>query len=70
MNEPSSIKEFDEYPNSIIDYYFSMEYLNSDDINTAIKFIESVTKEDIIKLSKKVNLDYIYLLKGVKDEKN
>lgn len=66
----SSIKEFDEYPNSIIDYYFSMEYLNSDDINTAIKFIESVTKEDIIKLSKKVNLDYIYLLKGVKDEKN
>ena len=54
----------------VIDYYFSMEYLNSDDINTAIKFIESVTKEDIIKLSKKVNLDYIYLLKGVKDEKN
>lgn len=66
----SSLKEFDEYPSSIIDYYFSMEYLDCDNIETAIKEVVSVTKKDIVKVSKKINMDVIYVLKEGKDERN
>lgn len=66
----SSLKEFDEYPSSIIDYYFSMEYLDCDNIETAIKEVLSVTKKDIVKVSKKINMDIIYVLKEGKDERN
>ena len=66
----SSLKEFDEYPSSIIDYYFSMEYLDCDNIDTAIKEVVSVTKKDIVKVSKKINMDVIYVLKEEKDERN
>lgn len=66
----SSLKEFDEYPSSIIDYYFSMEYLDCDNIDTAIKEVLSVTKKDIVKVSKKINMDVIYVLKEGKDERN
>ena len=66
----SSLKEFDEYPSSIIDYYFSMEYLDCDNIETAIKEVLSVTKKDIVKVSKKINRDVIYVLKEEKDERN
>lgn len=66
----SSLKEFDEYPSSIIDYYFSMEYLDCDNIETAIKEVLSVTKKDIVKVSKKINMDVIYVLKEGKDERN
>lgn len=66
----SSLKEFDEYPSSIIDYYFSMEYLDCDNIETAIKEVLSVTKKDIVKVSKKINMDIIYVLKETKDERD
>lgn len=66
----SSLKEFDEYPSSIIDYYFSMEYLDCDNIDTAIKEVLSVTKKDIVKVSKKINMDIIYVLKETKDERD
>lgn len=66
----SSLKEFDEYPSSIIDYYFSMEYLDCDNIDTAIKEVLNITKKDIIKVSKKINMDIIYVLKETKDERD
>ena len=66
----SSLKEFDEYPSSIIDYYFSMEYLDCDNIDTAIKEVLSVTKKYIVKVSKKINMDIIYVLKETKDERD
>ena len=48
----------------------SQEYLMFDSLEDRIKKIDMVTKDDIIKLSKKIKLDSVYLLKGVLDENN
>ena len=47
-----------------------MEYLDCDNIETAIKEVLSVTKKDIVKVSKKINMDIIYVLKETKDERD
>ena len=59
----SSLNEFEEYQNSIAEYYFSMDYLKIDTVDNAIKTIKKITKEDIMKVAKKVKIDLIYLLK-------
>lgn len=58
-------------PNSIISNYLSHEYAGLDLVEDRIKNIEKVTKKDIIKLSKKMIIDKIFLLEGTEeDEKN
>ena len=52
----------------IIALYYQDELFNSGLISERIDKINKVTKEDIIKLSKKINLDIIYLLGGESDE--
>ena len=52
----------------IIALYYQDELFNSGLISERIDKINKVTKEDIIKLSKKINLDTIYLLGGESDE--
>lgn len=47
-----------------------MEYLDCDNIETAIKEVLNITKKDIIKVSKKINMDIIYVLKETKDERD
>lgn len=49
---------------NIIEYNYGRSMFNSDDIDTKIKMIKKVSKEDIIKLSKKIELDSIFFLKG------
>ena len=44
--------------------YVSKEYLDLDLLEERKKEIEKVTKEDIIKFSKKIHMDTIYLLEG------
>lgn len=63
----SSLKEIEDSPANIVNIYESHEYLNFDLLEERMKNIFKVKKEDIIKLSKKIYIDTVYLLGG-KDE--
>lgn len=49
---------------NIIEYYYGRIAFNSDDLNTKIKMIKKVSKEDIIAYAKKLNMEGIFFLKG------
>ena len=66
----NTFKEVEDSAFSILNAYTSCEYLNYDPLETRIKEIEKVTKEDIIKVSKKIHIDTIFLLEGVMYEEN
>lgn len=59
----SVLNDIYEYPESILDYYFSIEYLGAESLEKQQKTIKSITKEDIIKVASKVRIDTIYFLK-------
>lgn len=59
----SLLNEFEDYQGSISEYYFGIEYLGLDEKDVKLKNVDKVTKEDIINVSKKVNIDTIYFLK-------
>ena len=64
----ASLKEIEDTPSSMISIYEAHEYLNYGLMEEREENINKVTKEDIINLSKKLKLDTIYLLEGVKNE--
>ena len=66
----SSLNEFEEYQNSIAEYFFSMDYLKIDKVEKAIRIIKKITKEDIEKVAKKVRIDLIYLLREQNHEED
>lgn len=66
----NSLKEIEDSPSSIIKTFESHEYLGFDLLDERKDNILNVTKEDIIKFSKKIFLDTIYILEGGKDEKD
>ena len=58
-------------PIGIINTYFSKVLVGTEDVDVRIKKFKSITKEDIIKVSKKINLNSILTLeKGEHNEKN
>lgn len=59
----ASLQTVLDNPKQIINMYFSSELLGSDLVDQRAKKIEKVTHDDIVKLSKKIKLDTIYLLK-------
>lgn len=66
----STLKETEEYPSSIIDFNYNKKYFKIKKIDNQIKAIEKITKEDILKVAKKITLDTIYLLKEGENETN
>lgn len=60
----NSINELNDNAESIISLYAGIEYLKSDTSEERIKKIKLVTKEDIINLANKFNLDTIFFLEG------
>jgi predicted Zn-dependent peptidase len=62
----NAIKVAEDSPRSIIDAYIAKELLKSDDLEEKKRKLMLVTKEDIIKVSKKVKMDTVFLLEGVK----
>lgn len=66
----SSLKLSLETQSSVINNYYAMNILNSDDINTRISKFEKVTKEDVINFSKKIKMDTIFLLEGDHNEED
>lgn len=63
-----SLDEIEESPSSVIDMYMSIAFNGLDDIETAREKIKKVTKGEIIKVAKKVNVDTVFMLEGDKDE--
>mgnify|MGYP000004991349 FL=1 len=63
----SAIDEIEESQSDIIDSYYMMDLLGVDDIKTKKKKMMLVSRDDIIKVSKKVFIDTIYMLEGVKE---
>ncbi len=56
--------ESKDNPELILNNLISVVMQNNDDIDTRINVIDKITKEDIVKFSKKIDLDTIYLLEG------
>ena len=50
--------------------HYMMDLIGVDDIETRKKKMNEVTKEEVIKVAKKIHLNTIYLLEGDKDEEN
>ena len=66
----TAIDDMLENESSILDNYLIMELLGTDDIETKRQKMLNVTKKDIIKVAKKVKMDTVFCLEGVKDEGN
>ena len=64
----SVINEINDSPWAIIDHYTNNIYFNADTIEKQINEIKKITKEDVIKISKKINIDTIFLLKEDQNE--
>ena len=64
----TSYDQFEENPNAVINMYLAMEYLGLDDIDTRRKMTNKVTKNEIIKVAKKIHMDTVFTLEGDKDE--
>lgn len=63
----SAIDEIEESQSDIVDSYYMMDLLGVDDIETKKKKMLYVTREEIIEVSKKVKIDTVYMLEGVKE---
>ncbi len=64
------IKEIEDFPSSIIEYYFSLEYLNNDTLEVQASTMLSITKEQIIQAAKKFKINTIFLLKEREQDEN
>ena len=59
----------DENARSLINYMIDVDTLKLDELDKRRELINKVTKKDIVNLSKKIKIQNIYLLEGVKNEK-
>ena len=66
----TALDEVEDNPNRIMDNYYMMELLGTDDIDLKRKNIMKVSKSDIMKVAKKIKMDTVFLLEGDSDEKN
>lgn len=62
----SSLTNLYESEEGLINFYSNMDILGTDDIETRKRKIKTVTKSDIVSVAKKVSVDTIYMLEGVK----
>ena len=66
----TACEEVEENEYKIINEYLSQEILGTEPLEERVKIMNKVTKKDIIKVIKKVNMDTVFLLEGVKDERD
>ena len=66
----TALEEVYESSDRIIDNYLMMEIIGTDEIDVKREMIMKVTKDEIIRVAKKVKLDTVFLLEGVKDERD
>ena len=71
ISNTAFLEEMEDSPDSIMRMYQNYEYLHLDLKDRRIKLFNKVTKEDIVRVASKIEIDTIYLLEGSKrDEKN
>ncbi len=66
----TALEELEDSESKIINNYYMMELIGTDTIEEKREKMNKVTKEEIIKVAKKVSIDTIFLLEGVKNEGN
>ena len=66
-NYISLLNEIYDNPDAIIETYVAKDLLNIGDIEERKEEVLKVTKKDIINISKKINIDTIFLLEGIGD---
>ena len=66
----TALEEIEDSQIKIINNYLMMELIGTDDIETKRKMMNKVTKNEIVKVAKKVTIDTIFCLEGVKNEEN
>lgn len=67
----TALDEILESPDRIIDNYLMMEIMGTDDIDVKREKMMQVSKNEIVKLAKKIKIDTIFCLEGVAtDEEN
>ena len=64
ISRRSMLNSFLDENTSILYSNVSKILTNNDDINERIKNLETVTKDEIVEFSKKINLNIIYMLEG------
>lgn len=69
-NYLSLLKEIEDNENAIIETYLAKDLLNLGDIEERKKEVMRVTKEDIMKVAKKVKIDTVFLLEGVQSNED
>ncbi len=60
----NSLEEIEENPEYLMEAYYLMDLIGIDNLDTRRIKITEVTKENIIKIAKKIKIDTIYLLEG------
>ena len=66
----TACEEIEESEQKLINEYLSQEILGIEPLEERVKIMNNVTKKDIVKVIKKVEMDTIFLLEGVKDERD
>ena len=66
----ASLEEMEDSAYAVLESYYALSFLDVDDIKTRKEKMQEVTKEEIIKVAKKVKIDTIYLLGGKTNEEN
>lgn len=66
INAKAALKEIEDAPGGMVSIYEAHEYLGYDLLEEREKNIDKVTKEDIMKVIKKIKMDTIFLLEGSK----
>ena len=66
----TALEEIEDSQSKIINNYLMMELINADDIDVKREKMSKVTKSEIVRVAKKVTIDTILCLEGVKDEEN
>lgn len=61
----TAIDEIKESESEIISSYYMIELLGTDDLETKVEKMKNVTKDEIIKVAKKIKIDTVYMLEGV-----
>ena len=66
----TAMEELEESQSRIIEHYLMMELLGTDSIEVKREKMKNVTKNEIIKVAKKIKIDTVFCLEGIKDERN
>ncbi len=66
----SVLEEIDDNIEDILEYNYLKDLMDLEELEVRCEKIKSITKKDIMEISKKVYIDTIYLLKGENNEEN